>query len=282
MVSHTGMPVDIRTASLRAIAVLVRRDLIRWWRDRSRLIGSMGGPMLFLIVLGTGFGSTLRGVGGDWAHLSYPQFMFPGILAMVVLFNAAFGSMSIVADREFGFLREVLVAPVSRSAVAIGKALGTAIQASIQSLVVVVIAPFVGIHLTPQMVVEVVPVAFVLAYAIAGLGTAIASRMTSMQGFQFLSSFLIQPMFFLSGALFPITGLPGWLAVLTRFDPVAYGVDPLRRVVLESSGVPQPTIDAFTLTIFGFRPSIGLELALLLCFGAITTAFAAAMFRRQP
>jgi ABC-2 type transport system permease protein len=273
--------VNTGAASLRAIYVIVRRDMIRWWRDRSRLVGSFAGPVLFLVVLGTGFGSVLQGAGGRWGSLSYQQFMFPGIMAMGVLFNAIFGAMSIIWDREFGFLKEILVAPIDRSAVAVGKVLGTSIQASVQSVVLLVLAPLIGVHVTPLMIVEVIPLTFVLAMAVSGLGVAIASRMSSMQGFQFIANFLLQPMFFLSGALFPVTGLPGWLAALTRLDPVAYGVDPLRRVVLTESAVPRGVVDSFALTLFGARVNILLEVAVLLCFALVTTGFAAAMFRRQ-
>jgi ABC-2 type transport system permease protein len=273
--------VNTRLASLRAIYVIWRRDLIRYWRDRSRLAGSFAGPILFLVVLGTGFGAALRAAGGSWGTVDYQQFIFPGIIAMAVLFNATFGAMSIIWDREFGFLREILIAPIDRSAVAIGKALGTATQATIQGAVLLVLAPFVGVHLTPLAVVEIVPLVFVLAFAVSGLGIAIACRMESMQGFQFVANFLVQPMFFLSGALFPISGLPGWLTALTRLDPLAYGVDPLRRIVLTASGAPSSVVSGFSMTLFGQQVGWALEVGILLAFGIVTTAIAAVSFRRR-
>lgn len=273
--------VDTRVASLRAIYVIWRRDMIRYWRDRSRLAGSFAGPILFLVVLGTGLGAAFRAAGGSWGAIDYQQFIFPGIIAMAVLFNATFGAMSIIWDREFGFLREILVAPIDRSAVAIGKALGTASQATIQGVVLLVLAPLVGVHLTPLAVVEIVPLVFVLAFAVSGLGIAIACRMESMQGFQFVANFLVQPMFFLSGALFPISGLPGWLTVLTRLDPIAYGVDPLRRIVLTASGTPAPIVSGFSMTLFGRQVGWAVEVGILLAFGIVTTAIAAVSFRRR-
>jgi ABC-2 type transport system permease protein len=273
--------VDTRGASLRAIGVICRRDLLRAWRDRSRLLGAFAGPILFLVVFGVGFGSALRGAGGSWGSLSYSQFIFPGIVSMGVLFNAIFGAMSIVWDREFGFLREMLVAPIDRSAVALGKILGSATLATIQGMVLLALAPLIGVRLTPLAVVELVPLIFVLAFAMAGLGVAIAARMESMQGFQLIGNFLLQPMFFLSGALFPIVGLPGWMTVLTRIDPVAYGVDPLRRVVLQATSVPAPVVNGFAVTWFGTTLSIAVEVAILLAFGLICASYAALSFRRR-
>ena len=194
------------------------------------------------------------------------------IIGMAVLFSAIFGAMSIVWDREFGFLKEVLVAPIDRSAVAIGKALGGATQAMIQGLVLLVLAPLIGIDLSLLMLLALIPLTFVLAFALSTLGVAIASRMRSMQGFQMVMTFLMMPMFFLSGALFPLNGLPGWMGVLTRLDPAAYGMDPLRRVVLAGAG-------ASGLSLFGRTLSIPVEAGLLLAFGALMLAVAIRNFR---
>ncbi len=170
------------------------------------------------------------GFGGPGSSLQYVQFIFPGIIGMSVLFTSIFGAMSIVWDREFGFLKEVLVAPIHRSAVAIGKTLGGATQAMIQGLVILVLAPLVGVKLTVVGVVELVPLIFVFAFALSALGVAVAARMRTMQGFQVVMNFLMMPMFFLAGALFPLGGnLPAWLLVLTRLDPASYGIDALRR-----------------------------------------------------
>jgi ABC-2 type transport system permease protein len=234
------------------------------------------------LIFGTGLSSALAGAGGGFGGapggLTYTQFIFPGIMGMAVLFSAIFGAMSIVWDREFGFLKEVLVAPIDRSAVAIGKALGGATQAMIQGLVLLLLAPLIGIDLSLGMIFALIPLTFVLAFALSALGVAIASRMKSMQGFQMVMTFLMMPMFFLSGALFPLQGLPTWMEVLTRLDPAAYGMDPLRRVVL-SSALPPEVVDRLALDLFGGVIPIPVEAAILLGFGVVMLAVAIRNFR---
>ncbi len=270
------------SSALRAIYIVWYRDLLRFWRDRTRLIGSLAQPLFFLVVFGIGLGSSL-GVGfgsGQGGGISYLQFMYPGVIGMAVLFSAVFGAMSIVWDREFGFMKEILVAPVSRSSVAIGKALGGATQAMIQGLILLVLAPVIGVKLTLESVLLLLPFLFVLAFALSSLGVAIASRMTSMQGFQIIMNFLLMPMFFLSGSLFPLTGLPDWMAVLTRLDPVSYGMDPIRRVVL-SADLSSGLSDQLGLTVFNQVLPIWLEGGILLIFGFAMLGLAVRNFQRR-
>ncbi len=276
-------PVDTRLASLRAIYIIWYRDLLRYWRDRWRLVASLAQPLLFLIVFGSGLSSSLgRGtIFGSSTGFSYIQFMYPGIIGMAILFTAIFGAMSIVWDREFGFLKEVLVAPIDRSSVAIGKALGGTTQAMIQGLILLVLAPFVGVKLSLLTVLAMVPLAAVLAFGLSSFGVMLASMMKSLQGFQVVMNFLMMPMFFLSGALFPLTGLPGWMTVLTRIDPASYGIDPLRRVVLSDSGLPSAVIDRLGLTINGQVLAIPLEAGVMLAFGAVMLGIAVVMFQRR-
>ena len=269
--------------TLRAIYIVWYRDLLRFWRDRARIVASLAQPLLFLVVFGTGLSSSLGGAfGGSGAgSLSYIQFMYPGIIGMAVLFSAVFGAMSIVWDREFGFLKEMLVAPIDRSAIAVGKALGGATQAMIQGLILLVLAPFVGVTLTVGSVLLLVPFVFVLAFALSSLGVALAARMRSMQGFQIVMNFLLMPIFFLSGALFPLTaGLPLWMTVLTRLDPASYGIDPLRRIVL-GAAMPQAAVDALGLTLFGTIVPIWLEALILLTFGFAMLAMAIRSFQHR-
>ncbi len=275
--------VDIRTATLRAVYMIWRRDLIRFWRDRVRVVGALVQPLLFLVILGTGLSSALRGAGGGAfrSGLDYQTFIYPGIIGMAVLFSSIFSGVSIIWDREFGFLKEVLVAPIDRSAVAVGKTLGGATQASLQGLILLVLAPFVGVRLTPLAVLELIGLIFCVAFALSAVGVAVAARMKSMMGFQFVLNFLVQPAFFLSGALFPVTGLPGWMTALTRVDPLSYGVDPIRRVVLEQSGVPAPVLDRLSMTLGGQAVPIWFEVAVLLGFGVLLMAIAVFNFRRQ-
>jgi ABC-2 type transport system permease protein len=268
--------------TLRAIYIIWYRDVLRFWRDRSRLIASFAQPLLYLLIFGTGLSSALSGggsLGGGAAGFSYTQFIYPGIIGMTVLFGSIFSAMSIVWDREFGFLKEVLVAPIDRSAVAIGKALGGATQAMVQGLVLLLLAPIVGVSLSVGTIVAVVPLLFVLAFALSAMGVAIAARMRSMQGFQVVMNFLMMPIFFLSGALFPLGGLPWWMTGLTLVDPAAYGMDPLRRIILGGSPAHQGILDSMSLTINGtVLPVIG-EIGILFAFGVVMLGVAVWSFR---
>jgi ABC-2 type transport system permease protein len=270
-------------STARAIYIVWYRDLLRFWRDRARIVASLAQPLLFLVVFGTGLSSSLGGAfgGGGGASLNYMQFVYPGIIGMAVLFSAVFGAMSIVWDREFGFLKEMLVAPIDRSAIAIGKALGGATQAMIQGLILLVLAPFVGVTLTVGSVLLLIPFVFILAFALSSLGVALASRMRSMQGFQIVMNFLLMPIFFLSGALFPLAaGLPLWMTVLTRLDPASYGIDPLRRIVL-GAAMPAAAVDKMGLTLFDQVLPMALEAVILLAFGLVMLGIAIRNFQQR-
>jgi ABC-2 type transport system permease protein len=164
--------------------------------------------------------------------------MFPGILGMSVLFTSMFSAISIIWDREFGFLKEVLVAPVPRWAVAVGKVLGGATIAVMQSMILVLVAPLAGIYPKPWMVVQLLLLCFLISVAMTSMGTAIAARMRSMQSFQMIMNFLVMPLYFLSGAMFPLASAPGWMQTLMVLDPLTYGVDALRNVVLSGMDLP--------------------------------------------
>jgi ABC-2 type transport system permease protein len=270
--------------TLRGIYIVWYRDLLRYWRDRVRAIVGLAQPLLFLIVFGAGLGSSLGGsfgaAGGADGGLSYAQFVYPGVIGMAVLFSAIFGAMSIVWDREFGFLKEILVAPIDRSAVAIGKALGGATQAMIQGVILLVLAPVIGVTLDVGTVLLLLPFLFILAFALSAMGVALASRMKSMQGFQIVMNFLMMPMFFLSGSLFPLTGVPDWMAVLGRLDPVTYGMDPIRRIVLGAT-LPPDAVNQLGLRIFDNVLPIGVEALILLAFGAAMLGIGVMNFRRR-
>jgi ABC-2 type transport system permease protein len=277
-------------ATARAVYVIWYRDLIRYTRDRVRLVLSLVQPLLYLLVFGVGLSSSLGGggarglLGGAAApgSVGYVRFMFPGVVGMAILFSAIFSAMSIVWDREFGFLREILVAPINRSAVAVGKALGGATQAMIQGLVMLAFAPVAGVHLSLLSVLEAIPLLFVLAFSLSALGVALAARMRSMQGFQMVMNLLLMPMFFLSGALFPLNGLPAWMTVLTRLNPVAYGIAPVRHVVLAGAGVPQQVLDQVaSVTIAGHTVPLLADTAVLLAFGVMMLGFGVHGFRRR-
>jgi ABC-2 type transport system permease protein len=233
-----GWRADLR-ANAGGIYIIWYRDVLRYWRDRARLVSSMGQPLLFLVIFGSGLSASLgAGLKQDLGNVSYVRFLFPGIVAMAVLFTAVFSAISIVWDREFGFLREVLVAPLSRPAVVLGKALGGSTVAMFQGAILLILAPILGVSLDPLLVLKLLGLMFLTAFAVTSMGITIAARLKSMEAFQMLINFLIMPMFFLSGAFFPLRGLPAWMSVITRFDPVAYGVDPMRRLLLGANLAP--------------------------------------------
>jgi ABC-2 type transport system permease protein len=237
------------------------RDVIRFARDRVRMLAALGQPLLYLFVFGTGLAPAMSTATNG--ALDFRQFMFPGILAMAVLFTAIFSAISIVWDREFGFLKEVMVAPVSRAAVALGKVAGGATVAMFQGLIVLLLAPVVGVKLAAGQVIMVVGLMLLLATVMTSLGIVIAVRQRTMEGFQMMMNFLMMPMFFLSGAFFPLHGVPLWLAWLSRLDPVTYGVDALRQQTLERS-VPAGLLE--TLALHPIRTDVVVMLGLSLAF----------------
>lgn len=208
-----------------AVYILWLRQLKRYFRSKSRIVGALGQPLLFLFALGFGFGPIYQQAGqGD-----YIQFLVPGIMAMTILFTSMFTGIEIIWDRQFGFLKETLVAPVSRFHIMLGRSLGGATIAIFQGLVVFSISFFVGFKVENWLMAPLAIVfMFLTAMLFTALGTAIASLLEDMQGFQLIMNFIIMPTFFLSGALFPLEGLPGVLTYITMFNPLSYGVDALR------------------------------------------------------
>ena len=234
------------------------RDVLRFFSDRMRIISSLGTPLLFLFVFGSGLAPVMSGLGGG--ALDFKQFMFPGILAMNVLFTAVFSAVSIVWDREFGVLKEVMVAPVSRTAVALGKVAGGSTVAMFQGMILLLLAPVIGIRLSALQIVQTAALMLLLAAVMSAFGILLAARQRTMEGFQMVMNFLLMPMLFLSGAFFPLDEVPGWLAFLARIDPVSYGVDPLRQIVLEGS-VPPLVLDQLSLHAVGTDVVIMVALA---------------------
>ncbi|MDI6822305.1 MAG: ABC transporter permease [Actinomycetota bacterium] len=238
---------------LKGIYTIWLRDVKRFWRDKPRIVGAIAQPALFLFVLGTGLGG---GLGKAFAHggfipgvEDYVVFIYPGIIGMTLLFTSVFSALSIVWDREFGFLKEVLVAPISRSAVALGKALGGATVALFQGTLMLVFAPLIGVSLTFAMVIKLLILMFLVSLSLTSMGIVIAARMRSMEGFHMIVNFLTLPMFFLSGAMFPVRGLPSWMDYLVRINPLTYGVDILRYTVI---GFKEHSISGDLLVAIGF------------------------------
>jgi ABC-2 type transport system permease protein len=248
-------------ADARAVRVVWRRELLRFLRNRLRLVTSFVQPVLFLLVLGTGLSSLVASSGG----VNFKTFMFPGILAMTVLFTALFSAISIVWDREFGFLREMLVAPVRRGAIVVGKCAGGATTAVIQGALMLLLAGLVGVPYSPTLFATLLGEMILVAFALTALGVLVASRMSQIESFQAVIQFLVMPMFFLSGAIFPPSGLPQWLAILTKLDPLSYAVDPMRRAVfahVRASFALQQRMNA-GVSWDGWRLPIALELGLV-------------------
>ena len=237
------------------------RDVLRFSRDRVRIVASLAQPLLFLFVFGTGLAPVMSGLTGG--ALDFRQFMYPGVLAMAVLFTAMFSAVSIVWDREFGFLKEVMVAPVSRTAVALGKVAGGSTVAMFHGVIILLLAPAMGIRLGVGQVVGLVGLMLLMAAVMSALGTVIAARMRSMEGFPVIMQFLLMPMLFLSGAFFPLNGLPLWLASLATIDPVTYGVDAMRQQVLMQT-VPAPVLEEIAL--HSIATDVAVMLGLLVLF----------------
>jgi ABC-2 type transport system permease protein len=261
----------------RAIKIVWRRELIRFANDRMRIVTSLVQPLLFLFVLGSGL-QTLSAASSHGVDLK--TFIYPGILCISVMFTAMFSAASIVWDREFGFLREMMVAPIRRSSIVVGKCLGGATVASFQGVIVLALAGLVHVPYDPLLILGVFGLQLLLAYTVTAFGVMIAIRIKQMQSFMGVMQMIVMPMFFLSGALYPVSGLPQWLAVLNRIDPLTYAVDPMRRLVfnhLDISAAARRTLDP-GVTWFGWHLPSLLEAAMVLVLGLIMMSIAIAEF----
>ena len=254
----------------RTIWVIAYRELLRFVQDRPRMFSSFSMPIIFLIIFGAGFG---RLIGQMMPGVNYIQFMYPGILAMTVLMTSVMSGVSIVWDREFGFLKEVLVSPLSRSGVLAGKAVGAATIAIIQGAIMLVLAPIVNVPINLGTVLALLPLLLILSLALSGLGLLIGSRMRSQQGFQIVMQLVIFPMMFLSGIFFPISGVATWLEVLSKLNPVTYGIDAIRQVFLgtEVAGV----------TVFGHTMGIVDSAIVVAMVGVVFLTTAIWAFNKQ-
>jgi ABC-2 type transport system permease protein len=264
---------------LRAIEIVWRRELIRYTRSRARIFTSLIQPVVFLFILGTGLSPIVRGAGNG---IDFRTFMFPGVLAMTVLFTSIFSAVSIVWDREFGFLREMMVAPVRRGAVIFGKAAGGATIATLQGFIMLLLAGLVHVPYSPVLIITITAEMALVAFALTAFGAMIASRMQQVESFQVVMQLFVMPLFFLSGAVFPITSLPGWLSVLTKIDPLTYAVDAMRRVVFEHVHAPMSVINTLSPGIVwhGWRLPTLIELAIVAALGALMMSLAINRFAK--
>src|SRR5919197_1854617 len=217
-----------------AVASLWWREIVRFYRQRSRVLGVILSPLVFWLVIGSGFGTSFRSrSGGGGQH--YLEYFYPGALIMIVLFTSIFTMMSVIDDRKEGFLLSVLVAPVPRSAIVLGKVLGGTTLAAVQGLIFLVFAPFVGVHMGLGAFLMVVVVVFLVSFALTALGFAIAWPMDSTAAFHAIINLFLIPLWLLSGALFPISGASGWIRIVMRINPLTYGVEALRALLYPSA-----------------------------------------------
>ncbi len=221
-----------RWIDLETIYGIWLRDLKKFWRERSRLLGGIARPILWLLILGGSLRNVIN-MQGDYQH-----YIFPGVIGLTLIFSALQSAMSIIWDREFGFLKEVLAAPVPRVSIIIGKALGGATQATMQGFITMMFAPLINLWLPIPTILALLAMMFVVALALTALGIVIAGKMTSFEGFGTMSNFVIMPMYFLSGAIYPTTSAPDWMKPLIVVNPLSYGVDALRTITVGVGSFP--------------------------------------------
>jgi ABC-2 type transport system permease protein len=276
-----GVIVPPRTTALdaRAIKIVIQRDLIRTYQDRTRFISQLVQPVLFLFVLGSGLSSLTSGTTGP---IDLRTFMFPGILATSTLFTAMFSAVSIVWDREFGFLREMLVAPVRRSSIILGKALAGATVATAQGVIVMALGLVVGVPYTFGLVLTLLAEVFLLSFTLTTFGLAIVARITQVQTVMGLMQMLLLPLSFLSGALYPLSGLPTWLGIAVRLNPLTYAVHPIRSAVFAHLSLPPAVRERLNppLTWFGWTVPTALQLALVGGMGLALLVVAVRQFQK--
>lgn len=251
--------------------VVTYRELLRFVNERSRIVSSLAFPLLFLVIFGAGFGKV---IGSLAPGVNFMQFMYPGIVAMSVLTSALFAGVSVVWDREFGFLREILVAPIGRTGIVLGKALGAGVTALLQVVIMLVLAPFLGVDLSIPIVLELIPIVILLSLGLAGLGILFASFMTSQQGFQLVIQLLIFPLIFLAGVFFPVNQVPQWLEVVSKVNPLTYGVDAIRQVFLGSS-------PGLGVTVLGHTMGLLDDVIVVTALGIVLLGAAVLAFNRQ-
>ncbi len=263
-----------RASFLQVVRVIWTREVLIYVRDRPRMISAFVMPIMMLVMFGEGLGNSIATLPGG---IGYRQFIFPGMVAMIVLMNSVFSGVSIVTDRQFGFLREILVAPVSRTAICFGKITGGATIALVNGMVMFVIAPFLGIELTFEIVVKLIGLIALVSFMLTGLGVALGSRLRSVESFQMLSQVVIMPAMFLSGIFFPINNVPLWMDVIVKLNPVTYAVAPIREIALSEQLKALPADAPFQITHvdwFGYTLSTWEEIGVVVVFGAAMLSIA--------
>ncbi|RKL68266.1 ABC transporter [Salipaludibacillus neizhouensis] len=272
---------------MEGIYAIWQRDITKFFRDRARLIGSFSMPILFLLIFGGGMSGTMEGLigmGGEGMadDFNYVSFIFPGIVAMTLLMTSVFSSLSVIEDKNFGYMKEILVSPISRVNIAIGKMLGAATVATIQGIMLFLLIPLIGLSYPFISLIQVLPVMFLLACALSSFGLLIASLLKSTQGFQLIVQILVMPMIFLSGALFPVNNMPAWMDVIVKINPVTYGVDVMKKIMVDVESLSPMVQEAMglNLSVFGRTVTIFEEILFIILFTVILILLATVSFRR--
>ncbi len=273
------VPVSSLSGDLRAVKVVWQRELIRFSQDRIRIVTSLVQPLLYIFVLGTGLSSLTRGATGG---VSLSTFIYPGVIALSVLFTAMFSAASIVWDREFGFLREMLVAPVRRGAVMLGKCLGGATAATLQGLIVVALAGLVHVPYSPTMIFLLTAEMMLLGFCLTALGLVAAARVRQMQSIMGLMQMILMPLIFLSGSLYPLRELPGWLNAAVKVNPITYAVHPIRDAVFDHIPGNAAALARLNppLTWWGWEVPVAVQLGVVALTGLVLLGAAVAQFNR--
>ncbi len=256
----------------RGIWVVAFRELLHFISDRTRIISSLMFPLMFLVVFGAGFSRIVGGLAGG---VDFIHFVYPGIVAMTVLTSSLLSGTSVVVDREHGFLKEVLVAPLSRVGIILGKALGGSLTSLSQGIVMLAIAPMIGLSITPLLIVKLLPTLLILSLSLSGLGILMATRMHSQQGFQFLMQLIVFPLMFLVGVFFPVDGVPVWLQVVAKVNPLTYGVDAIRQIFLAplisntTAEIPVGEVISTGITLSGHRMGVAEDVLVIGLIGSV-------------
>lgn len=249
-----------------AIYVIVAREFKKFVREKSRLISTLVRPLIWLFLVGGGMSRLITPQSGIMT-VSYLQFIFPGILGMTILFSSIFSSISIIWDKEFGFMKEILVAPVSRLSIVIGKALSGTVVSMIQAAIILILFPVLGLKLSILQILGTLTICLLLSFCISSFGIVIATFYESFESFSVIMNFIVMPMFFLSGAMYPVKVLPFILKVATKINPLTYGIDGLKHTILR-----RPEVYDFSLTV---------NIAVLLATSVIFIILAGALFERR-
>ncbi len=273
------VPVRTWRSEVRSVRVIWRRDMIRFTGDPTRIVAWLIQPLLFLFVLGTGLQTLSK---GSTHGVNLTTFMFPGVVCMVLVYSAMFSAASLVWDRELGFLRELMVAPIGRSSILVGKCLGGTTIAASQGVVVLALAGLVHVPYDPVLLLAVFGLQLLVAFTITAFGVMVATSIKQAQTFTNVMQMLVIPMLFLSGALYPIAQLPTWLGVLSKVNPMTYAVDPMRRLVFHYLDVPPAAVHTLSpgVTWWGWRLPVGVEVAMVVALGIAVITIANLRFTR--